>query len=130
MDLKLVKNGSLYFTHFIDLFTRFSRAQVIHRKTPETVVNAFITTWITNGLGAPVKVLVDNGGEFDSLLYSEVMEQYNIKACATGASSPWRNGTRERNHTVIDLTLFRLRGRHIVPPTGFFLAVLKRFAVG
>ena len=28
------------------------------------------------------------------------------------------------------LTLFRLGAGHIVPPTGFFLAVLKRFAVG
>ena len=50
MDLKIVKNGSLYFIHFIDLFTRFSRAQVIHRKTPETVVNAFTTSWIADGL--------------------------------------------------------------------------------
>ena len=29
-----------------------------------------------------------------------------------------------------ELTLFRLGEGHIVPPTGFFLAVLKRFAVG
>ena len=67
MDLKVVKNGSLYFIHFIDLFTRFSRAQVIHRITPETVVNALITSWIANGLGAPGKVIVDNGGEFDNM---------------------------------------------------------------
>ena len=45
IDLKVVKNGSLYFIHFIDLFTRFSKTQVIHRTTPETVVNAFITKW-------------------------------------------------------------------------------------
>ena len=78
MDLKVVKDGSLYFIHFIDLFTRFSRAQVIHRKTPETVVNAFITSWIASGLGAPRKLLVDNGREFDNSLCLEAMEQYNI----------------------------------------------------
>ena len=108
MDLKVVKNGSLYFIHFIDLFTRFSRAQVIHRKTPETVVNAFITSWIANGLGAPGKVLVDNGGEFDNPLYLEAMERYNIEVCATGASSPWSNGTCERNHAVIDLMVDKM----------------------
>ena len=44
MDLKVVKNGSLYFIHFIDLFTRFSKTKVIHITTPETVVNSFITS--------------------------------------------------------------------------------------
>ena len=39
MELKVVKNGSLYFIHIIDLFTRFSRAQAVHRKTLETTVN-------------------------------------------------------------------------------------------
>ena len=108
MDLKVVKNRSLYFIHFIDLFTRFSRAQVIHKKTPETVANAFITSWIVNGLGPPGKVLVDNGGEFDNPLYLEAIEQYNIEVCATGASSTWSNGTCERNHAVIDLMVDKM----------------------
>ena len=103
MDFKVVKNESLYFIHFIDLFTRFFRAQVIHRKTTKTVVNAFITSWIANGLGAPRKVLADNGGGFDNPPYLEAMEQYNIEVCATGVSSPWSNGTCERNHAVIEL---------------------------
>ena len=67
------------------------------------MVNAFITTWITNGLGALGKVLAGSGGEFDNPLYSEAMEQYNIKFFATGASSLWSNGTCERNHAVINL---------------------------
>ena len=108
MDLKVVKNGSLYFINFIDFFIRFSRAQVIHRKTPETVVNALITTWMPNGLGTPGKVLVDNGGEFDNPLYFEAMEQYNIEVCANGFSSPWSNGTCDRNHAVIDLLVDKM----------------------
>ena len=59
-------------------------------------MNAFITTWTANGLGAPEKVLVNNGGEFDNPFYLEAMEQYNIEVCATGASSPCSNGTCER----------------------------------
>ena len=57
MDLKVVKNRSLFFIHFIDLFTRFFKTQVIHRTTPETMVNAFITSWIANGLGLQGKYL-------------------------------------------------------------------------
>ena len=66
------------------------------------MVTAFITSWIANGPGAPGKVLVDNVEEFDNPLYLETMEESNFKVCATGASSPWSNGTCERNHAVID----------------------------
>ena len=67
------------------------------------VGNAFITTWIANGL-------VNNSGEFDNPLYLEAMEQCNIEVCATEAQSPWSNGTCERSHAVIDLmvdTMFK-----------------------
>ena len=64
MDLKKVENG--YFLHVIDWFTRFCRGKFIKNKTPEAVVNAFIETWISQGFGAPDKVLIDNGGEFDN----------------------------------------------------------------
>ena len=66
----------------------FPEHRLYTKKNPETVVNAFITSWIANGLGAPGKVLVDNGGEFDNPLYLEAVEQYNIEVCATRASSP------------------------------------------
>ena len=49
------------------------------------MVNAFITSWIANGLGAPGEVRVDNGGELDNPLNLEAMEQYNIEVRATGA---------------------------------------------
>ena len=67
------------------------------------MVNAFIISWIANGLWAPGRVIEDNGGEFDNPLYLEAVEQYNIDVYATGASSPWSNGRCERNHAVINL---------------------------
>ena len=66
----------------------FPEHKLCIEKNPETVVNSLITSWIANGLGAPRKVLVDSGGEFDNPLYLKAMEQNNIEACATGASSP------------------------------------------
>ena len=71
-------------------------------------MNAFITSWIANGLGVPGNLLVDNGGEFDNPLYLKAMEQYNIEVYATGASSPWGNGTCDRNHAVIDLMVDKM----------------------
>ena len=103
MDLKKFQN--VYFIHFIDLFTRYSTAQVIQIKVPQVVVKAFITEWIAMELGAPNRVLVDNGGEFDNEIYIEAMEQYNVEPITTEANSPWSNRICERNHAVIDLVV-------------------------
>ena len=103
MDLKVVKNGELYIIHFIDLFTRFSKAHCLKGKLPQVVL-----TWINDGFGVPNKVLVDNGGEFDNLEDLNTMEQYNIEVCATWAEWSWSNGVCERNHAVIDLMLEKM----------------------
>lgn len=111
MDLKIVQNNAnehVYFIHFIDMFTRFSKARRLTRKLPRDIVKAFITTWIDSGFGAPNKVIVDNGGEFDNPEYLDIMEQFNIEVCATGAESPWSNGVCERNHAVVDLMVEKM----------------------
>ena len=44
-------------------------------------------------MGAPKKLLVDNGEECcENSDYLEANEQYNIEVCVTGASSTWSNG--------------------------------------
>lgn len=100
MDLTVFRNGSLYFIRFIDLFT--SKARVLRSKKPVIVVKAFIMEWISMGFGAPERVLVDDGGEFDNPKYLDAMEQYNIEPLATAVNSPWSNGLCERNHQVVD----------------------------
>ena len=78
----------------------FPEHRLCTRNCGECLYNNLDSKWPR---GVPEKVLVNNGGEFDNPLYLEAMEQYNIKVCATGASSPWSNRTCERNHTIIDL---------------------------
>ena len=109
MDLKVLSlTKGVYVIHFIDLFTRFSKAAVIKSKERKVVVDSFINTWIAAGMGASNKVLVDNGGEFDNPELLEAMEQFNIEVCATGAYSPWSNGTCERNHAVVDMMVNKM----------------------
>ena len=100
MDLK--QYGDVYFLHFIDLFTRFSKSKVIRRKTPKVIVDSVATEWLAAGFGPPKKFLVDNGGEFNNEEYRELAEQFNVEVCATAAYSPWSNGICERNHYVVD----------------------------
>ena len=109
MDLKVFSSAKgIFFIHYIDLFTRFSKASVIKSKEPKVVVDSFINTWIAAGMGASNKVVVDNGGEFDNPELLEAMEQFNIEVCATAAYSPWSNGICERNHAVVDLMVNKM----------------------
>ena len=89
MDLKTFQ--IVYFIHFIYLFTRYRKAQVIHRKILHAVVKAFIAEWIAMELGAPNRVLIDNGGEFDNAMNIEAVEQYNDEPITAGVNSPWSN---------------------------------------
>ena len=106
MDLKTF--GNVYFIHFIDLYTRFSKSKVIRRKLPKVIVDSVATEWIAAGFGPPKKFLIDNGGEFDNEEYRELSEQFNVEICPTAAYSPWSNGICERNHYVIDVCVQKM----------------------
>ena len=64
--------------------------------------------WIGSGLGAPGKILVDNGGEFANEEYKDMCENFNIMVCHTAAESPWQNGICERNHCVVDNCVIKI----------------------
>ena len=106
MDLK--QFGEVYFLHFIDLFTRFSKSRVIKKKIPRLIIESIATEWIAAGFGPPKKFLVDNGGEFNNGEYRELAEQFNIEVCTTAAYSPWSNGICERNHYVVDVCVQKM----------------------
>ena len=59
-------------------------------------------------MGAPNKLLIDNGGEIDNSEYIAAMEKYRIEVCPTGVSSPWSNGTCEINHATFDLMVSKM----------------------
>ena len=42
-------------------------------------------------LGAPNRVLINNGGEFDNAMKIEAVEQYNDEPITAGVNSPWSN---------------------------------------
>ena len=46
------------------------------------VVKSFLKNWVAI-FGAPKKVFTDNGGEFDSSIFHELYEKFNIKIQTT-----------------------------------------------
>lgn len=102
IDLKEYKKGEVYFLHMVDMATRFSKACVTRSKEPKEIVEKILETWLGTGLGAPVKFLCDNGGEFANNIFLEMCENMNIQVMHTAAYSPFSNGLCERNHAVVD----------------------------
>ena len=52
--------SSVYYIHIIDLFSRFSQAEIIHNKRAKTIVNSLNKLWCFQ-YGVPNKILTDNG---------------------------------------------------------------------
>ena len=45
--------------------------------------------------GAPVRFLLDNGGEFNNYDFQDMSENLNVEITTTAAEFPWSNGVVE-----------------------------------
>ena len=97
MDLKPYK--SVHFLHLIDLGTRYGNAVVIHSNGKEVIVKN-IMLHLTAIFGAPVRFLLDNGGEFNNLDFQDMSENLKVEIAAKVAESLWSNGVVERHNAV------------------------------
>lgn len=109
MDLKEWNKGQVYFLHVIDVATRFSRSAVIYSKEKRVIIDKVIEMWMGTGLGAPEKILCDNGGEFANSEFLDMCENLNIRVMHTAAESPFSNGICERNHAVVDDSVRKIK---------------------
>ena len=87
MDLRSWKDG-YFISYLIDMFSRFTKAELIKDKLPSTIIDKVMFMWIGSGLGAPRKFPVDNGGEFANVKYQDMCENLNIEVMKTAAESP------------------------------------------
>ena len=105
IDLKHWNNG--YILYMIDMYSRFTSAAYISRKTCNEVVDKFMTCWVAP-YGTPGAILNDNGGEFTGEELKQLKEVLGAVDCTTAAEAPWQNGICERNHAVVDNILSRV----------------------
>jgi transposase InsO family protein len=101
-------DGSLWYLHIIDEFSRFSAACIIDTKRSSVIVDKFIQCWI--GVhGAPKRLYSDNGGEFNNGEFRDMAENFNIEVRTTPAFSPWSNGLLERHNRTLTEILLKVR---------------------
>ena len=90
-------NGYTYILTCIDRFTRWPEAIPISNIQADSVAKAFVTTWISR-FGVPETITTDQGRQFESALWRELVLLLSTKRIRTTAYHPRSNGLVERLH--------------------------------
>jgi hypothetical protein len=93
----------------VDHHTKWVAAVPIRNKTAAVVSKAFEATVLPYLPAIPLKVLTDNGPEFRSSLFQDVLDKYNIQHVFTTPYKPSSNGAVERVNRTIGSFLSSLR---------------------
>ena len=92
--------GCKYILTMIDRTTRWPEATPIENTSAETVLQAFLATWIAR-YGIPCTVTTDRGAQFTSTVWKSVLARLGINIAATTAYHPQANGVVERFHRTL-----------------------------
>ena len=93
----------------LDEYSKYMKARVVNTKHPEEIIKTFNDAWIEEGPGLPtIGIFSDNGGEFKNKDMTEYSQKLGLKLYQTAAHSPFSNGSMERNHFTIDLTISKM----------------------
>jgi len=111
LDLKF-HGDSTYILWAVDEATKLIRGEVIHDKTPETMMKALDDIWITGrglGPGIPERgFFSDNGTEFLNDKFKSLLQAHGVGLRTTSTFSPQQNGVNERNHGTADILVKRI----------------------
>lgn len=87
--------GYKYILVAVEAFSAWPVVVPMKKQTAATIAEALITH-IFSIFGSPISILTDQGRAFESQLFKEIMELYNIKKYRTSSFHPAANGKAER----------------------------------
>ncbi|XP_037803376.1 uncharacterized protein LOC119597807 [Penaeus monodon] len=97
--LPKTKRGNKFLLTIIDVATRYPEAFPLRRITTKNVVKALIKFFTQVGL--PTVVQSDQGSNFTSRLYDQVMKSLGIQQCRSSVYHPQSQGVLERFHYTL-----------------------------
>ena len=93
-----------YILTIVDHFSKWAEAIPLSNHTAPTVARALMIHVISR-FGAPLQVLTDRGTEFESELFSNLMQWLGVEKLRTTVFKPSTNGTVERFHRTLNSML-------------------------
>ena len=115
LDLKPVSsllnntNDKRQIVYMVDEFSRYTIAGISENKEAVNVAKIIMKRWCLNGPGYPSRgFYADNGGEFQKNYLEDLVRRIGCKIELGPSYSPWSNGTCERRHAAIDLTIKKM----------------------
>ena len=92
--------GKTYLLTIIDRYSRWLEAVPLSSTTAADCAQALLHHWVSR-FGVPQDVTTDQGPQFTSVLWQELMSALGIKALRTTSYHPQCNGMVERIHRVL-----------------------------
>ena len=100
-------NGFSYLFTAVDRFSRWPIAVPLADTTAAAVTDAFAQGIIAN-YGVPASITTDNGSQFSSAIWTQLMRTWGIKSHFTTAYHPESNGLVERFHRRLKESMIAL----------------------
>ena len=94
------RQGHTYLLTVIDRSTRWPEATPLAGVQAETVLEAFITTWVAR-FGLPARITTDRGAQFTLGTWGDWCSQQGVQNITTTAYHPQANGMVERIHRTL-----------------------------
>ena len=102
--------GYTYLLTILDRYSRWLEAVPLTSITAVDCAQALLRAWVSR-FGVPQDVTTDQGAQFTSALWSELMATLGVKALRTTSYHPQSNGMVERIHCVLKERLMSLSPR-------------------
>lgn len=99
-----VFDGFRYLLTCIDRFTRWPEAIPLGDITAESVASGFYSGWVSR-FGVPEEIVTDQGRQFESSLFNDLLKTLGIKRIRTTPYNPQANGLIERWHRTLKAAL-------------------------
>jgi hypothetical protein len=98
--LQKSRKGNLYMLTMIDRYSRWIEAVPLATIRAIDCAEKFYKVWVTR-YGVPDRVISDQGSQFESYLYNDMLSRLGAKHVRTTAYHPQTNGKIERAHSTI-----------------------------
>lgn len=93
-----------YIVTMIDRRTKWPEATPVKNITAETIARAVYEHWICR-FGCPLRITTDQGRQFESALFHELMKKLGVTRLRTTSYHPQSNGQVERWHRTLKAAL-------------------------